>query len=95
MLILQKEKKGNAEPFATLVGENTGGIGLNLLSSRLYLKLPESNMLIQSDMTYGLNPDGSCHDEVGTAPDIYNLPGKDALETCLEEIRKSGERTNF
>ena len=90
-----KGKKGNAEPFATLVGENTGGIGLNLLSSRLYLKLPESNMLIQSNMTYGLNPDGSCHDEFGTAPDIYNLPGKDALETCLEEIRKLGERTNF
>ena len=44
---------------------------------------------------YALNPDWTCNDEFGTAPDIYNLPGKDALETCLEEIRKLGERTNF
>ncbi|UTC67203.1 MULTISPECIES: S41 family peptidase [unclassified Treponema] len=79
---------GIFKEFATVVGENTGGQGLNgFPSMRLYLKLPESHMLIQSDMTYGLNPDGSCHDETGTAPDIYNLPGKDALETCLETIK--------
>lgn len=60
-----KGKKGKTKPFATLVGENTGGLGINLSVNRLYLKLPESNMLMQSDMTYGLNPDGSCHDETG------------------------------
>ena len=79
--------------FANVIGENTSGNGLN--SSRFYLKLPNSSLLMQSDILYGLNSDGSCNSEAGTAPDIYNLPGKDALETCLEEIRKLGERTNF
>ena len=72
--------------FATVVGANTGGEGLNLLPNRLYLKLPQSHMLIQSDMGYGFNPDGSCNSETGTSPHIKNLPDKDALETCLAEI---------
>lgn len=38
-------------------------------------------------MLYALNPDWTCNDEIGTTPDIYNLPGKDALETCLETIK--------
>ncbi|WP_252507956.1 S41 family peptidase [Treponema denticola] len=79
--------------FAKLIGENTGGGGLNWLP-KLYLQLPNCGLLIQSDMLYALNPDWTCNDEFGTAPDIYNLPGKDALETCLEEIRKLGEKTN-
>ena len=79
--------------FAKLIGENTGGGGLNWLP-KLYLQLPNCGLLIQSDMLYALNPDWTCNDEFGTAPDIYNLPDKDALETCLEEIRKLGEKTN-
>ena len=84
-----------ASGFATLVGSNTGGLGHNGRYSPIYMMLPKSGLLIKFDPLYGLNSEGYCSDEVGTAPDIYNLPGKDALETCLEEIRKLGERTNF
>ena len=79
--------------FATVVGTNTGGSGTNG-KSPMYIVLPNSGLLIKFDFMYGLTDDGYCTDEFGTAPDIYNLPGKDALETCLEEIRKLGEKTN-
>ena len=84
-----------ASGFATLVGSNTGGLGHNGRHSPIYIMLSKSGLLIKFDPLYGLNSEGYCTDEFGTAPDIYNLPGKDALETCLEEIRKLGERTNF
>ena len=84
-----------ASGFATLVGSNTGGLGHNGRHSPIYMMLPKSGLLIKFDPLYGLNSEGYCVDEVGIAPDIYNLPGKDALETCLEEIRKLGEKTNF
>ena len=73
--------------FATVVGTNTGGSGTNG-KSPMYIVLPNSGLLIKFDFMYGLTDDGYCTDEFGTAPDIYNLPGKDALETCLEEIKK-------
>ena len=79
--------------FATVVGERTGGGGTNGLWP-MYIVLPNSGLLIKFDFMYGLTDDGYCTDEFGTAPDIYNLPGKDALETCLEEIKKLGEKTN-
>ena len=84
-----------ASGFATLVGSNTGGLGHNGRHSPIYIMLPKSGLLIKFDPLYGLNSEGYCTDEFGTAPDIYNLPGKDALETCLEEIRKLGEKKNF
>lgn len=80
--------------FATVIGTNTGGAGTNG-ESPMYIVLPNSGLLIKFDFMYGLNEDGYCSDEFGTAPDIYNLPGKSALGTCLEEIRKLGEKTNF
>ena len=80
--------------FATVVGTNTGGSGTNG-KSPMYIVLPNSGLLIKFDFMYGLTDDGYCTDEFGTAPDIYNLPGKSALGTCLETIRKLGERTNF
>jgi len=79
--------------FAAVVGERTCGGGTNGLWP-MYIVLPNSGLLIKFDFMYGLTDDGYCTDEFGTAPDIYNLPGKDALETCLEEIRKLGEKTN-
>ena len=79
--------------FATVVGTNTGGAGTNG-KSPMYIALPNSGLLIKFDFMYGLTEDGYCTDETGTAPDIYNLPGKSALGTCLEEIRKLGEKTN-
>jgi hypothetical protein len=81
-----------ASGFATLVGSNTGGLGHNGRHSPIYIVLPKSGLLIKFDPLYGLNSEGYCTDEFGTAPDIYNLPGKDALETCLEEIRKLESR---
>nr|WP_315316121.1 S41 family peptidase [Treponema denticola] len=80
--------------FATVIGTNTGGAGTNG-ESPMYIVLPNSGLLIKFDFMYGLTEDGYCTDETGTAPDIYNLPGKSALGTCLEEIRKLGEKTNF
>ena len=77
-----------ASGFATLVGSNTGGLGHNGFYSPIHMMLPKSGLLIKFDLLYGLNSEGYCTDEFGTAPDIYNLPGKDALETCLEEIKK-------
>ncbi len=79
--------------FATVVGTNTGGAGTNG-KSPMYIVLPNSGLLIKFDFMYGLTDDGYCTDEFGTAPDIYNLPGKSALGTCLETIRKLGEKTN-
>ena len=76
-----------ASGFATLVGSNTGGLGHNGRHSPIYIMLPKSGLLIKFDPLYGLNSEGYCVDEVGIAPDIYNLPGKDALETCLETIK--------
>ena len=76
-----------ASGFATLVGSNTGGLGHNGRHSPIYMMLPKSGLLIKFDPLYGLNSEGYCVDEFGTAPDIYNLPGKDALETCLETIK--------
>ena len=73
--------------FAVLVGENTGGAGMNGLYP-MHFVLPNSGLIFFFDYVYGLNTEGYCQDEVGTVPDIYNLPGKDALETCLETIRK-------
>ena len=84
-----------ASGFATLVGSNTGGLGHNGRHPPIYMMLPKSGLLIKFDPLYGLNSEGYCADEVGIAPDIYNLSGKDALETCLEEIRKLGEKKNF
>ena len=77
--------------FAAVVGERTCGGGTNGLWP-MYIVLPNSGLLIKFDFMYGLTDDGYCTDEFGTAPNIYNLPGKDALETCLEEIQKLGER---
>ncbi len=79
--------------FATVVGTNTGGAGTNG-KSPMYITLPNSGLLIKFDFMYGLTEDGYCTDETGTAPDIYNLPGKSALGTCLEIIKNLGEKTN-
>ena len=80
--------------FATVIGTNTKGAGNNGLWP-MYIVLPNSGLLIKFDFIYGLTDGGYCTDEFGTAPDIYNLPGKDALEICLETIKNLGERTNF
>ncbi|WP_255818617.1 S41 family peptidase [Treponema putidum] len=79
--------------FATVVGSNTGGAGTNG-KSPMYIVLPNSGLLIKFDFMYGLTEDGYCTDEFGTAPDIYNFPGKSALGTCLEEIKRLRKKTD-
>ncbi len=73
--------------FATTVGERGLGCGMNIFGP-MPLALPNSGALFLYEFTYGLNEDASCNATIGTEPDIYNKPGKTAMETCLEEIKK-------
>ncbi len=73
--------------WATLVGDNTSGLGSCSLGPAA-LPLPKSGLMILWDPVYGLNPDGTCNDEFGVAPDIYSAEGKTALETCLDAIKE-------
>lgn len=66
--------------FATLVGQRTGGS--NSGGAILY-ELPASHLLIQFDVEYCLNGDGSCNMEMGTAPDIES---DEPLQTVLDII---------
>ena len=52
--------------FAVLVGENTGGAGMNGLYP-MHFVLPNSGLIFFFDYVYGLNTEGYCQDEVGTA----------------------------
>ena len=76
-----------ATGFATLVGSQTGGDGIGALDPIL-MRLPNSGILIQFTMMYGLNPDGSSSEEAGTAPDILSPAGEPALVTALRAIRE-------
>ncbi|MFQ7853800.1 MAG: S41 family peptidase [Flavonifractor plautii] len=58
--------------FATLVGRTTGGDGIGAMDP-VYLQLPNSGILIQYTVPFGLNPDGSSNEEMGTTP--ICLPG--------------------
>lgn len=75
-----------ATGFATLVGTQTGGDGIGALDPIL-MRLPNSGILIQYTMLYGLNPDGSSSEEAGTTPDILSPAGEPALVTALGAIR--------
>jgi hypothetical protein len=66
--------------FATLVGETTGG---GNTGGPVYYELPVSHILIQFDVEYCLNQDGSCSQETGTSPDIESA---NALQTTLDAI---------
>ena len=74
--------------FATLVGSQTSGDGIGALDPIL-MRLPNSGILIQFTMMYGLNPDGSSSEEAGTAPDILSPAGEPALVTALRAIREA------
>ncbi len=80
-----------ATGWATVVGENTSGTGMNSIGPRA-IALPKSGLLIKWDFVYGLNNEGYCNDEVGTIPDIYTTEGKTALETCLDAIKEYDEK---
>lgn len=77
-----------ATGFATLVGTQTGGDSIGALDPVL-LRLPNSGVLIQYTMMYGLNPDGSSSEEAGTTPDILSPAGEPALVTALRAIERA------
>lgn len=77
-----------ATGFASLVGTQTGGDGIGALDP-IMMRLPNSGILIQFTMMYGLNPDGSSSEEAGTAPDILSPAGEPALVTALRAIREA------
>lgn len=68
--------------FATLVGEKTGGDGIGALDP-IFLRLPNSGLLVQFTMMYGLNADGSSSEEAGTTPDVCSPAGEPPLITAL------------
>lgn len=68
--------------FATLVGQTTGGSDSG---GPILFELPISHLLIQFDVEYCLNADGSCNQEMGTVPDIE---AKDPLQKVLDLIKK-------
>lgn len=70
--------------FATLVGTTTGGDGIG--TNPIIFVLPNTGICVQFSAANGLNPDGSCNEEVGTAPDYYINGKEDALEKCLALI---------
>ena len=68
--------------FATLVGEKTGGDGIGALDP-IFLRLPNSGLLVQFTMMFGLNADGSSSEEAGTTPDVRSPAGEPPLITAL------------
>ncbi len=77
-----------ATGFATLVGTQTSGDGIGALNP-IMMRLPNSGILIQFTMMYGLNPDGSSNEETGTTPDVCSPAGEPALVTALRAIRET------
>ena len=71
--------------FATLVGQQTGGDGIGALDP-VFLQLPNSGILVQFTMMFGLNSDGSSSEEAGTTPDILSPAGEPALVTALRAM---------
>ena len=71
--------------FATLVGSPTGGDGIGALDP-IFLQLPNSGILVQFTMMFGLNSDGSSSEEAGTTPDILSPAGEPALVTALRAM---------
>jgi len=74
--------------FATLVGFQTGGDGIGA-TDPILVSLPNSGILITYTMLYGLNPDGSSNEEVGTTPDVFTQPGESPFFTVLQPIAGS------
>lgn len=74
--------------FAAPAGRQTGGDGIGALDP-VFLQLPNSGLLIQYTMLFGLNSDGSSSEEAGTAPDVPSPGTEPALVTALRAIEAS------
>ena len=73
------------QALQTLVGSPTGGDGIGALDP-IFLQLPNSGILVQFTMMFGLNPDGSSSEEAGTTPDILSPAGEPPLVTALRAM---------
>jgi len=71
--------------FATLVGTATRGAGIGM--QRLIFSLPTSGLLVGFDVFYGVNPDGSANQEIGTSPH-YFLEFYGPIRTVLSIIEE-------
>ncbi|RKJ78783.1 peptidase S41 [Butyricicoccus sp. 1XD8-22] len=72
--------------FATVVGMPTGGDGIGI--DPVFLRLPNSGLLVRYAPLFGLNPDGSSNEEYGSAPDLLSPDGESPLITALRAIRE-------
>ena len=72
--------------FATLVGQTTGGDGLGF--DPVVLALPNTGVIVRYSAGYGTDILGRNNQEFPTEPHIFELPGKDALQTVLYLIEK-------
>lgn len=70
--------------WATLVGKRTYP-DFNGLTP-VWNQLPNSKLIFTYRITYCIHSDGECGQEKGVMPDIYTPD--DALEECLEDIKK-------
>ncbi len=71
--------------FSTLVGQTTGGSNSG---GGIFFELPNTHLLVQFDVEYCLNSDGSCNMETGTEPDIV---ADDALAAVLALIEENSK----
>lgn len=78
--------------WATLIGRNTRGDGLTDGGPTL-AALPKTGLLIRFTPAYGLNHDGSCNAESGTAPDIICEPWETPLTACFRILDQEGAST--
>lgn len=67
--------------FATIVGTNTSGDGLQM--DPALMVLPNSKYLVRYSLFYGINEDGTPNAIYGTKPDVYS---ENALEDTLKII---------
>lgn len=75
--------------FATLVGNQTGGDGIGM--DPIYIVLPNSGIICQHSMIYGVTADGANSEEFGTTPDYVSPENETALQTCLKVIQEKKE----
>lgn len=72
--------------FAALVGNQTGGDGIGM--DPIYIALPNSGIICQHSMIYGVTADGANSEEFGTTPDYISAENETPLETCLKVIKE-------
>ena len=78
--------------FVTMVGNQTKGGGMIFAApAKIPFILPNSGMLYQYVPFYCMNEDGSCNEFYGSLPDI-DVGSEDALEVCLREIERLGDK---